>query len=507
MNDRNNYDPNQSPAAKRRQLRGKRSVEDFENYEYRPDMSEHEILEAWEWENTRDWTRRLPSVQEREEALRHAGTRLDGTTGRLNTRAKSTQEISERRREAESKQRANRGRKGNRPPKSGIPNVSGEEKRAKRKRKISVLTRSMIINIYSLSMIALLVMIMFVNILPLVYFIPLTAVVLVTNWFIRKSYQIGYKFGSKFWASTFTFIHAVVIYYMYLIFGLMYSLSGENMGELLLWNDTFHVYISGNDTFDSLEYNTRSDVNLIATLNSRTGQMMITTTPRDYYVVIPGISGDKKDKLTHAGNYGPEASMSTLSNIYNEDINQYVRVNFSSVIGIIDALGGVTVASEVEFLADHSIEDVKQIVIGKNHLTGEQALAFVRERYDFTDGDAQRARNQQALIVGIMKELLSPTILLKSDAVFGSIAQNIDTNMSVSQMQRAIKSVLKGVVYTTIQNVEAQGNHGRDYCYSHAGGTLYVSIPIQDSIDEITEMMNGVRSGKKYYIWEDEEVE
>lgn len=498
MDDKKTYNPNMSPAAKRRHVRGKRSVEEFENFEYRPDMTEYEMLEAWEWENTRDWTRRLPSVQEREEAMEQRRLELE--------RNKSRQGIN---RQAVNRQGRNcssgRAQQASRASRETEGNVRKDTARNNKIRKIKWVSKSILINLYSLSVIGLLLTFMIVNVLPWIFFWPMAIGTLGLNLFIRKSYQFGFRRKTKFWATCLTLIHAIVIYYLYLVFGLLVSLSGNNMGNLMFWNDTFHVYISGNDTFGSLKVGTRSDVNLIATVNSGTGQMMITTTPRDYYVVIPGVSGGQKDKLTHAGNYGPEASMSTLSNLYDEDINQYVRVNFSSVIGIIDALGGVTVESEVEFLADHSIKDGKEIVVGKNDLTGEQALAFVRERYDFSDGDAQRARNQQALIIGIMRELISPSIIFKSDAVFDSIAENIDTNMTVTQMQRAIKSVLKGVVYTTIQNVEAKGTDGREYCYSYSAGSLYVSIPIQDSIDEITTMMDELRGGKKYYLWSEKE--
>lgn len=504
MNDKKNYNPNMSPAAKRRQLKGKRSAEDFE---YRPDMSDNEILEAWEWENTRDWTRSLPSAQVREEATRREAAHYNNSSRESNGRASSNGASNPHKARTQGDRSRNGVAKTGDKGRANTNQARDGRGQGRRKRKVKIITKSVLVNLYSLSVLALLCTFMFVNILPFIYFAPLALVVLGLNWIVRKSYRLGIGIGSKFLACTFTCIHLIVIYFLYMIFGLMYSLSGENMGEFLFWNDTFHVYISGNDTFDSLEHNTRSDVNLIATVNSRTGQMMITTTPRDYYVVIPEVSGGQKDKLTHAGNYGPEASMRTLSNLYGEDINQYVRVNFSSVIGIIDALGGVTVESEVEFVADHSIQDVKDITIGKNSLTGEQALAFVRERYEFSDGDAQRARNQQALIMGIMKELLSPTILLKSDAVFDSIAENIDTNLTVTQMQRAVKSVLKGIVYTSIQNVEAEGTHGRDYCYSYTGGSLYVSVPVEESIDAITNMMDEIRAGKKYYIWKDKDVE
>lgn len=115
--------------------------------------------------------------------------------------------------------------------------------------------------------------------------------------------------------------------------------------------EPFNVYISGIDVYGPISTNSRSDVNIIATVNPETRQVLLTTTPRDYYVVLPGVSGEQKDKLTHAGIYGVDVSMATLEQLYNTDINYYARVNFTSLIKIVDTLGGIDVNSEYAFEA------------------------------------------------------------------------------------------------------------------------------------------------------------
>ena len=156
----------------------------------------------------------------------------------------------------------------------------------------------------------------------------------------------------------------------------------------------FNVYVSGIDVNGPITTTSRSDVNIIVSVNPEEHKILLTTTPRDYYVTIPGISGEQRDKLTHAGIYGVDKSMETLENLYGIDIAYYVKVNFTSVVKIVDALGGVDVNSPYEFTTTHGNYQIKQ---GMNHLNGEMALGFVRERYSFASGDNQRGKNQEIL--------------------------------------------------------------------------------------------------------------
>ena len=92
----------------------------------------------------------------------------------------------------------------------------------------------------------------------------------------------------------------------------------------------------------------RSDVNIVATINTETKQILLVSTPRDYFVPL-SISNGAKDKLTHAGIYGIDVCMDTLGMLYDEDIHYYFRVNFGGFTKIIDALGCIDVDSDYEF--------------------------------------------------------------------------------------------------------------------------------------------------------------
>ena len=160
--------------------------------------------------------------------------------------------------------------------------------------------------------------------------------------------------------------------------------------------EPFTVYISGIDVYGDVSETSRSDVNIIAVVNPQTHQILLVTTPRDYYVPIPGISGGQRDKLTHAGIYGVDASMRTLGELYETDINYYARLNFTSMIDIVDTLGGIDVYSEYAFTTSEDSEHVMDVQEGYNHFNGEEALAFCRERHNVPGGDNQRGKDQQA---------------------------------------------------------------------------------------------------------------
>ena len=205
-------------------------------------------------------------------------------------------------------------------------------------------------------------------------------------------------------------------------------------------DETFTVYISGIDVYGAIETNSRSDVNILAVVNPNTHQVLLVTTPRDYYVQIPGISGDMRDKLTHAGIYGVDASMSTLGQLYNTSIEFYARVNFTSLVEMVDALGGIDVISEQAFTTSDDSGLVMDVIQGENHFNGEQALAFARERQNVDGGDFQRGRNQQAVITAMIKKAISPAILTGANGLLNSVSGNVDTNMSTEQIQTLVKN-------------------------------------------------------------------
>ncbi len=268
--------------------------------------------------------------------------------------------------------------------------------------------------------------------------------------------------------------------------------SGNYTEEHILdvTKEPFNVYISGIDVYGELNKQSRSDVNLIATVNPKTQKILLTTTPRDYYVKIPGVSGEKKDKLTHAGVYGIDTSIATLENLYEIDIPFYVRVNFTSVEEIVDVMGGVDVESEVAFTTSKAAGKVVDVKKGKNHFNGKEALAFARERKAFKSGDNQRGKNQQVLMTGLLKEAMSPKILLHANSMINSVAGNADTNMSERQIKSLVRMQVGRMKGWDIESVAATGDDsGKQYCFSYSGGPLYVTVPNAGSVQEIQRKM------------------
>lgn len=254
--------------------------------------------------------------------------------------------------------------------------------------------------------------------------------------------------------------------------------------------EPFTVYISGIDVYGDVSETSRSDVNIIAVVNPTTHQILLVTTPRDYYVPIPGISQGMPDKLTHAGTYGIDASMATLGELYETDINYYARLNFTSLIDIVDTLGGIDVYSEYAFTTSPDSEYIMDVQEGMNHFNGEQALAFSRERQNLADGDNQRGKNQQAVITAMLKKCLSPTMLLKATSIMNQVSKDVETNMSQEQINALIKHQLNKGEKWTIQSVAAEGYNSEGYCYSSGDMPLSIVEPDYDQVDEIIDLIN-----------------
>lgn len=269
-----------------------------------------------------------------------------------------------------------------------------------------------------------------------------------------------------------------------------YGIETEIEQENVDVEEPFNVYISGIDVDGPIATNSRSDVNIIMTVNPNTKKILLTTTPRDYYVQIPDISGEQRDKLTHAGIYGVDASMRTLEQLYGIDISYYARVNFSSLVKIVDTLGGVDVDSDFEFTAGGY-----QFKKGMNHLDGKQALAFSRERYSFEDGDNQRGKDQQKVLTAILNKAMSPAILSNASALIADVSDSVQTNMTQEEMAKFIKMQLNDGASWTIESQAASGNGDTQACYSSGDQPLYVMWPDEAVVQSISAKMNEILNG------------
>lgn len=269
-----------------------------------------------------------------------------------------------------------------------------------------------------------------------------------------------------------------------------YGIETEIEQENVNVEEPFNVYISGIDVSGPVATNSRSDVNIIMTVNPNTKKILLTSTPRDYYVQIPDISGEQRDKLTHAGIYGVDASMRTLEQLYGIDISYYARVNFSSLVKIVDTLGGVDVDSDFDFDAQGY-----HFQKGMNHLDGDQALAFSRERYSFEDGDNQRGKDQQKVLTAILNKAMSPAILSNASALIADVSDSVQTNMTQEEMAKFIKMQLNDGASWTIESQAASGNGDTQVCYSSGDQPLYVMWPDEAVVQSINAKMNEILNG------------
>ncbi len=257
----------------------------------------------------------------------------------------------------------------------------------------------------------------------------------------------------------------------------------------------FNIYISGIDTYGSISTVSRSDVNIIMTVNMNTHKILLTTTPRDAYVKIPDGGAEQYDKLTHAGIYGVETSEKTLENLYGIKIDYYARINFTSFLKLIDQLGGVTVHNDQAFTSLHGKFDFP---VGDIQMNSEQALGFVRERYSLDGGDNDRGKNQEKVISAIVNKLAS----LKSVSNFTSIVNNlqdsVQTNMSLDTINALANTQLdSGSKFTvTSQAVTGTGSTGQLTSYAMPNSSLYMMKLDDSSVESASQAIKNLMEEK-----------
>ena len=250
-------------------------------------------------------------------------------------------------------------------------------------------------------------------------------------------------------------------------------------------NTPFNVLISGIDTYGPIETAARNDVNIVASVNPNTGKILLTSIPRDYYVQLHGTKG-YKDKLTHASYYGNNMVIQTIEDILDIDINYYVKVNFSTVLKLIDEIGGVDVYSD-QYLPFCKIRK------GMNHLNGECALQFARERHSYEGGDRHRGMNQQAIITAVFKKLTSGfTLVTQYTDILSSLDGKFATSIPMDQITDFLKHKLIDLPNFTMESIQVDGTGLMAKTYSYPGQDLWVMVPDQDTVkkahDKIMEV-------------------
>lgn len=270
----------------------------------------------------------------------------------------------------------------------------------------------------------------------------------------------------------------------------------ENESNKVDISNPFIVYISGIDQYGNISsVRGRSDVNQLAIINPQTHHILLLNTPRDYYVQLAGTTGTK-DKLTHAGMYGINKSVETLENFYDIDIDYYFKVNFNTVVKLVDTIGGIEVYSDTDLTLFH--DKSTHIKVGINKLNGTQALAYARERFGYITGDRHRGENQQAVIKAIIDKVTSSKVLIgKYNSILKSLDGSFQTSMPVDTIKAFLKMQLNEMPSWKIDTYAVTGSDGKDYTYTMGNKTkLYVMIPNEKTVNTAKEKIQNILKEK-----------
>ncbi|WP_270464975.1 LCP family protein [Holdemanella biformis] len=259
----------------------------------------------------------------------------------------------------------------------------------------------------------------------------------------------------------------------------------------------FNVLISGSDTRGGFDENGRSDVIMIATVNPKTHTILLTSVPRDFYVTTACDAGDgcmqgALDKITHTGIHGTNTTKRTVEQLLGIEINYTFKVGFDTVTELVDVLGGVDVYVEPGYATTTSEFSVHE---GVNHLNAQQALAFARERYSYTEGDRQRTKNQQQVLMGIVKEATKPSVITNYAAIMDTMANTFSTTMSNAEITDLIKYQLNNNPTWKMEQYMVDGTGDTLMC-AELGDAASVMVPDQSTVKMAKDKINAVLAGK-----------
>jgi LCP family protein required for cell wall assembly len=280
-------------------------------------------------------------------------------------------------------------------------------------------------------------------------------------------------------------------------FSIDVKITDELAKNVDISKESFNIYISGIDTYGTITSVSRSDVNMVVTVNPTTHKILFTSIPRDYYVKLHGVDTTYKDKLTHAGIYGIDYSVKTIEDLLDIDINYYAKVNFTSLVDLVDELGGIEVDTDETFRAYYVENEVVDYTFnkGKNKLNGKQALAYSRERKSLATGDIARAKHQQQVLEAILNKALSKSIIIKYNDILNALEGKFVTNIGTKNLTSFIKKQIKNNPSWEITNNTLTGSSDYNYTYSYKSGKSYVMVPDEESVASAKELINNVLEG------------
>ena len=272
------------------------------------------------------------------------------------------------------------------------------------------------------------------------------------------------------------------------------QLPSENLQPVPdITKDPFVVYLSGSDTRSKTLETSNSDVNILVVINPQSKQILLLNTPRDYYIPNPA-GGGKLDKLTHCGVYGINNSIGALSDLYDVVVNYYAQINFTGFETLIDAVGGVTIESEIEFTTFNGKFPIKK---GTNKLNGEQALGYVRERYAFQTGDNQRGLNQMKVITAVIDKLSTGRLITHYNSILNSLQGMFVTSVSSEEIAALVKMQLGDDADWDIHSFAVTGSTGNDITFSIPRVAVSVMYQDEELVKRASDLVDRVIAGEE----------
>lgn len=260
--------------------------------------------------------------------------------------------------------------------------------------------------------------------------------------------------------------------------------------------EPFVFYLSGIDTRSgTMPATSLSDVNMAIAVNPNTHQILMVSIPRDYYVQLHGTSG-LPDKLTHAGSLGGvQLSMATIEDLLGIKFSEYIRVNFNFVINLVDAIGGITVYSDIAFTS-HT-DSGCSFNQGSNFVYGRCALAFSRERYAYASGDRHRGENQEQVIEKIFDKISSSSTLISSySQILNALSGTFETSFSMDEIASLVRFQLDKMPSWNIETQNLDGTTGMTYTYSYPSQPLSVMYQNEETINAARVRLQEVLTAK-----------
>ena len=270
----------------------------------------------------------------------------------------------------------------------------------------------------------------------------------------------------------------------------------EETPDLDITIEPFNLYISGIDTSGDIEKVARSDVNMLVTVNPKTSTILLTSIPRDYYVAFYGKEG-LRDKLTHSGVYGIETTVKTVENLFDTKIEYYARINFDTLVELVDEIGGIEIESDASFTNTQNGEKC-DVVVGKNYMDGNCALAFSRERKEYNSGDRHRVENQQLVLKAIIEKISnSETLLQNYQNILNKTANFFQTTIPAEYIEKFVKVQLSEKTDWKIERYSVDGTGKYDYTYTYPNQQLYVMEPNLSTVNTAIEKINQTLNEEK----------